>query len=169
MLILPAIDLRDGQCVRLRQGDYAQETVFGSDPAAMAERWVRQGAKYLHLVDLDGAKQGFPVNGDSIRHILARVQVPCELGGGLRTEEHVAEVLGWGIDRVVIGTRALKDPGWFERLCRRFPGSSNSTMSFSTSRAQAANCSMASRFQSRQASASHWSGRTTCKSTPWFT
>ena len=122
MIILPAIDLRGGQCVRLRQGDYAQETVFGDDPAGMARRWVEQGALYLHLVDLDGARQGHPVNGDSVRRIVQAACVPCQLGGGLRTEEHVAEALGWGVERVIVGTRALIDPAGFEALCRRFPG-----------------------------------------------
>src|SRR5438270_650275 len=122
MQIFPAIDLRGGQCVRLRQGDYARETVFGDDPAAMACRWVRQGAEYLHIVDLDGAKQGCPVNGASVRRIVEAAGVPCQLGGGLRSEEHVREVLGWGVSRVVLGTRALKDPGWLEGICRTFPG-----------------------------------------------
>src|SRR2546428_7088922 len=121
MLILPAIDLRGGQCVRLRQGDFAQETVFGSDPVAMAQRWVSQGAAYLHIVDLDGAKEGRLVNGDSVRRIIETAGVPCQLGGGLRTEAHIAEALGWGADRVVIGTRALKEPTWFEEICPRFP------------------------------------------------
>jgi phosphoribosylformimino-5-aminoimidazole carboxamide ribotide isomerase len=122
VVILPAIDLRGGQCVRLRQGDYAQETVFGRDPAAMAERWVREGATYLHLVDLDGAKQGHPVNGESVRRILRAASVPCQLGGGLRSETDIAEVLGWGVERVIVGTKAFKDPAWFERICQRFPG-----------------------------------------------
>ena len=121
MLILPAIDLRGGQCVRLVQGDFNQETVFGKDPAAMAQRWVGQGAQYLHLVDLDGARQGHPVNGASIRQIVAAAGVPCQLGGGLRSEEHIAEALDWGVERVVVGTRALEDPGWFEGVCRRHP------------------------------------------------
>jgi phosphoribosylformimino-5-aminoimidazole carboxamide ribotide isomerase len=120
VLILPAIDLRGGQCVRLRQGDYARETVFG-DPAAMARRWVDRGAAYLHLVDLDGARAGQPVNGDGVRCILRAAGVPCQLGGGLRSEEHIREVLGWGIDRVVLGTRALQDPVWCEAMCRTFP------------------------------------------------
>ncbi len=122
MLILPAIDLRGGQCVRLRQGDYSQETVFGSDPAEMARRWAGQGATYLHLVDLDGAREGRPVNGDSVRRIVQAAGLPCELGGGLRTEADIALALGWGVDRVVLGTRALKDPGWLERVARQFPG-----------------------------------------------
>src|SRR5947208_14795825 len=107
MQIYPAIDLRGGQCVRLRQGDYQQETVFGADPAAMARRWVDQGARYLHLVDLDGARDGRPVNGASVRAIVQASGVPCQLGGGLRTEAHIAEALSWGVARVMIGTRAL--------------------------------------------------------------
>src|SRR5213083_806959 len=122
MQVIPAIDLRGGQCVRLRQGDYAQETVFGDDPEAMARRWVEQGSAYLHLVDLDGAKQGRPVNGDSVRRIVEAAGVPCQLGGGLRTEDDVALALGWGVARVIVGTRALKDPSGFAALCRRFPG-----------------------------------------------
>jgi phosphoribosylformimino-5-aminoimidazole carboxamide ribotide isomerase len=122
VLILPAIDLRGGQCVRLRQGDYAQETVFGSDPAEMARRWVGQGAQFLHIVDLDGAREGRPVNGPSIRQIVQAAGVPCQLGGGLRSEADIEQVLGWGVARVVLGTRALKDPGWFERVCRCFAG-----------------------------------------------
>src|SRR5437868_9098733 len=120
MELWPAIDLRGGQCVRLRQGDYAQETVFGADPAAMARRWVDQGAKFLHIVDLDGAKAGRPVNGDSIQRIVEAAGVPCQLGGGLRTERDIEQVLGWGVRRVIIGTRALKDPGWLERIARQF-------------------------------------------------
>lgn len=123
MQIYPAIDLRGGQCVRLRQGDYAQETVFGSDPAAMARHWVAEGATYLHLVDLDGAKAGQPVNGPSIRAIVESAGVPCQLGGGLRSEEHLEQAFGWGVARVIIGTRALKDPLWFEQICHRFPES----------------------------------------------
>lgn len=122
MLIYPAIDLRGGQCVRLRQGDYAQETVFGADPAAMARRWVDDGAEFLHLVDLDGARDGRPVNGASVQAIVQAAGVPCQLGGGLRSEENIAEALGWGVDRVILGTRALRDPVWFEGVCRRFPG-----------------------------------------------
>ncbi len=122
VLILPAIDLRGGQCVRLRQGDYSQETVFGSDPAEMARRWVGQGATYLHLVDLDGARAGHPVNTDSIQAIVQAAGVPCQLGGGLRTEEAIRQALSIGVDRVIIGTRALQDPIWLEQMCQRFPG-----------------------------------------------
>lgn len=121
MQIYPAIDLRGGQCVRLRQGDYAQETVFGADPAAMARQWVEQGATYLHLVDLDGAREGRPVNGASVRAIVEASGVPCQLGGGLRTRAQIAEALAWGVARVVIGTRALQAPGWLEEMCAAFP------------------------------------------------
>ena len=122
MLILPAIDVRGGQCVRLRQGDYAQETVFGADPAALARRWTDLGATFLHIVDLDGARAGRPVNGPSIRGIVEAAGVPCQLGGGLRSEEHIGEALSWGVTRVVLGTRALQDPAWCEQMAQHFPG-----------------------------------------------
>ncbi|HYV39825.1 MAG TPA: 1-(5-phosphoribosyl)-5-[(5-phosphoribosylamino)methylideneamino]imidazole-4-carboxamide isomerase [Gemmataceae bacterium] len=122
MLILPAIDLRGGRCVRLRQGDYAQETVFDDDPVVAARRWVQQGATWLHIVDLDGAKVGKPVNGDSIRRIVKAAGVPCQLGGGLRTEEDIKTALAWGIERIVIGTRALKEPEWCREVCEKWPG-----------------------------------------------
>ena len=121
MLIIPAIDLRGGQCVRLRQGDYAQETVFGADPAAMARRWVEQGAAFLHVVDLDGAKEGRPINGKSIQAIVSASGVPCQLGGGIRTEADMVQALDWGVTRVVIGSRALREPGWLEKMGRKFP------------------------------------------------
>jgi phosphoribosylformimino-5-aminoimidazole carboxamide ribotide isomerase len=122
VLIIPAIDLRGGKCVRLRQGDYAQEMIFGDDPAAMARRWVGEGAAWLHLVDLDGAREGRPINGASIRAIVEAAGVPCQLGGGLRSEEDIAAALEWGVARVVVGTRAVQDPSWLERVCERFPG-----------------------------------------------
>jgi len=122
MQIYPAIDLRGGQCVRLRQGDYQQETVFGADPAVMARRWVEQGATYLHLVDLDGAKEGRPVNGASVRACVDAGGVPCQLGGGLRSEAHIEEAISWGVARVVIGTKALQAPGWLEEMVAKFPG-----------------------------------------------
>lgn len=122
MQIYPAIDLRGGQCVRLKQGDYAQETVFGADPAEMARRWVSEGATYLHIVDLDGARDGKPVNGDSIRSIVKASRVPCQLGGGLRTEDDVKQALGWGLARVIVGTKALQSPAWLTQMAQRFPG-----------------------------------------------
>jgi phosphoribosylformimino-5-aminoimidazole carboxamide ribotide isomerase len=120
--IWPAIDLRGGKCVRLQQGDYGRETVFGEDPAAIARHWVEQGAECLHLVDLDGARDGYPANLASVRAILGAVDVPCELGGGIRTEEAIDELLDAGLARLVIGTLALKEPEWFRRMCRKFPG-----------------------------------------------
>lgn len=122
MQIYPAIDIRGGKCVRLRQGDYAQETVFGDDPVAMARRWVNAGATRLHLIDLDGAKAGKPVNGDAIQAVVESCGVPCQLGGGLRTKSDIGDVLGWGVDRVILSTRALFDPLWFRSACDRFPG-----------------------------------------------
>jgi phosphoribosylformimino-5-aminoimidazole carboxamide ribotide isomerase len=122
VLVFPAIDLRGGQCVRLRQGDYNQETVFGSDPAYVARRWADQGAAFLHLVDLDGARAGRPVNGPSVRAVVRAAGVPCQFGGGLRSEADIEEALGWGVARVVLGTRALQDPAWLEGVCRRHPG-----------------------------------------------
>lgn len=123
MEILPAIDLRGGRCVRLRQGDYAQETIFSDDPADMARRWESEGATRLHLVDLDGAKAGQPVNVESIRSIVQAIKIPCELGGGLRDEAALRLMLDdVGIDRVIIGTQALKQPDWFRAMTKLFPG-----------------------------------------------
>lgn len=122
MQILPAIDLRGGRCVRLRQGDYAQETVFSDDPVAMARRWADSGAPRLHLVDLDGAKAGRPVNVDVVRRIVAEVGVPCQMGGGLRDAAAVSLLLDEvGMDRVIIGTQALKQPQWFAELVVKHP------------------------------------------------
>jgi len=122
VILYPAIDLRGGRCVRLRQGDYAQETVFGEDPAAIARQWVEQGATFLHLVDLDGAREGRPINGPSVRAIVEAAGVPCQLGGGIRTDEHLAEVLSWGVSRVILGSKALESPEWCEQVARRHPG-----------------------------------------------
>ncbi|MCI0361967.1 MAG: 1-(5-phosphoribosyl)-5-[(5-phosphoribosylamino)methylideneamino]imidazole-4-carboxamide isomerase [Planctomycetaceae bacterium] len=122
MRVWPAIDLRGGKCVRLRQGDYQCETVYGDDPAAMARQWVGQGARCLHLVDLDGARDGSTANFQAVRQIVTAVDVPCELGGGIRDEETIASYLKLGLSRLVVGTRALKEPDWFRQMCRRFPG-----------------------------------------------
>ena len=122
MQIWPAIDLRGGKCVRLQQGDYNRETVFGDDPAAMARHWAGQGAECLHLVDLDGARDGRPANLPAIRAILAAVPVPCELGGGIRDEQTIGELLELGLSRLVIGTKAVSEPDWLRRMVRRFPG-----------------------------------------------
>jgi phosphoribosylformimino-5-aminoimidazole carboxamide ribotide isomerase len=122
MQVIPAIDLRGGCCVRLLQGDFDRETVFGDDPAAMAARWELEGAARLHLVDLDGAKIGQPVNVEAVRRIVARVGVPCQLGGGIRDEATIAAWLDAGMDRVVVGTQALRDPDWFARMTTAYPG-----------------------------------------------
>lgn len=121
MLIYPAIDLLDGRCVRLRQGDYARETVFSDDPAAVARRWVGLGADRLHVVDLDGAKAGTPVNGAVIRRIVEAAGVPVQLGGGIRTDADLDEVFGSGVRWAVLGTRALQDPDWVRAAARRHP------------------------------------------------
>ncbi len=122
MQIWPAIDLRGGKCVRLQQGDYARETVFGDDPAEMARHWVEAGGQFLHLVDLDGARAGSVANWESVAAILAAVDVPCELGGGVRDEQTIARLLEMGMQRVVIGTLAIKQPDWFRQMCAKFPG-----------------------------------------------
>jgi phosphoribosylformimino-5-aminoimidazole carboxamide ribotide isomerase len=123
MQILPAIDLRGGKCVRLRQGDYSRETVFGDDPAEMARRWADLGAQRLHLVDLDGARDGRLVNQEAVRAIVAAVQIDCQLGGGIRDEQAIRLVLDeMGVDRVIIGTQALKQPDWFRDMLHKFPG-----------------------------------------------
>ena len=121
MQVIPAIDLRGGRCVRLRQGDFDQETVFGDDPAAMAAHWESEGAERIHLVDLDGAKAGRPVNVEAVRAILDRVGVPCQLGGGIRDEATIAAWLEAGIERVIVGTQALRDPEWFGRMAQAYP------------------------------------------------
>ncbi|REJ91311.1 MAG: 1-(5-phosphoribosyl)-5-[(5-phosphoribosylamino)methylideneamino]imidazole-4-carboxamide isomerase [Planctomycetota bacterium] len=123
MQIIPAIDIRGGQCVRLRQGDYNQETVFSNDPAEMAVRWMEAGAERLHLVDLDAAKAGRPVNIDAIRKIVKSVQIPCQLGGGVRDEAAIRLLVDdLGIERAIIGTAALKQPDWFRSMIGEFPG-----------------------------------------------
>ncbi len=122
MEIWPAIDLRGGRCVRLQQGDYERETVFGEDPAAMARHWVELGAECLHLVDLDGARDGAPGNWSAVEAIVGAVSVPCELGGGIRSEETIGKLLELGLSRVVIGTLALRKPDWFRQMCGKFPG-----------------------------------------------
>jgi len=121
MQIWPAIDLRGGKCVRLRQGDYKQETVFDDDPVAVARRWVRQGAEGLHLVDLDGARDGKPVNHEVIGRVANTVRIPCQVGGGMRDLATITAMLRRGVQRVVIGTRALRDPKWMRDMCQWFP------------------------------------------------
>jgi phosphoribosylformimino-5-aminoimidazole carboxamide ribotide isomerase len=122
MEIIPAIDLRGGRCVRLRQGDFDQETVFGHDPAESAACWEAEGASRIHVVDLDGARSGWPVNVESVRRIVQTVKIPCQLGGGLRDEATIAVWLEAGVDRLVVGTMALREPEWFSHMARAYPG-----------------------------------------------
>jgi phosphoribosylformimino-5-aminoimidazole carboxamide ribotide isomerase len=120
LLIIPAIDLKGGKCVRLRQGRAAESRVYSDDPVAMAAHWVSQGAEILHVVDLDGAFQGRPVHTEVIRAVAAAVSVPVEVGGGLRTEKDIEFLLGLGVRRVILGTRAYADPDEVARLAGRF-------------------------------------------------
>ncbi|WP_146402376.1 1-(5-phosphoribosyl)-5-[(5-phosphoribosylamino)methylideneamino]imidazole-4-carboxamide isomerase [Pseudobythopirellula maris] len=122
MEIWPAIDLRGGNCVRLRQGDYEQETVFASEPAEVARRFQQEGAKRLHVVDLDGAREGTPVNLPAVQEILEAVNLTIELGGGIRDEQSISELLDFGVDRLVVGTSAIKHTDWFQEVVRKFPG-----------------------------------------------
>lgn len=122
MQLYPAIDLRGGNCVRLHQGDYGQETVYGSDPAAMARHWIDQGATWLHVVDLDGARAGSPVQLETVARIVeAAGKVPVQLGGGLREEAHIRQALDAGVSRVILGTRALRDAAWAGNITRAYP------------------------------------------------
>jgi phosphoribosylformimino-5-aminoimidazole carboxamide ribotide isomerase len=114
--LYPAIDIRGGQAVRLLQGDYDRETVYDADPVEVAERWVEGGADRLHVVDLDGAREGRPVNSDVIAAVAESAGVPVQVGGGLRDDDAVAAVLEAGADRVVVGTAAFRDPDFVDRL-----------------------------------------------------
>ena len=124
MLLIPAIDLKDGQCVRLKQGDMEQSTVFGDDPAAMARHWVGLGARRVHLVDLNGAFAGKPKNEAAIRSILAelRDEVDVQLGGGIRDLDTIERYLDAGLRYVIIGTAAVKNPGFLHDACSAFGG-----------------------------------------------
>jgi len=124
MLLIPAIDLKDGRCVRLRQGDMNDATVFSEDPAEMASKWVEQGARRLHLVDLNGAIAGKPKNESAIRAIVDAVgaRVPVQLGGGIRDLDTIERYLDSGISYVIIGTAAVKNPGFLHDACSAFPG-----------------------------------------------
>jgi phosphoribosylformimino-5-aminoimidazole carboxamide ribotide isomerase len=122
MILFPAIDLKDGQCVRLKLGDMAQATVFNDDPAAQAKQFEQQGFAWLHLVDLNGAFAGKPVNEGAIDAILEAVSLPIQLGGGIRSLAHVETWLAKGIRRVILGTVALRDPALVREACRLFPG-----------------------------------------------
>ena len=122
MILFPAIDLKNGECVRLVRGDMAQATVFNTNPLAQAQKFVDQGFDYLHVVDLDGAFAGKPVNADAVKRILAEVPVKLQLGGGVRDMKIVRDWLESGVQRVIIGTAAVRDPGFVRAAARRYPG-----------------------------------------------
>ena len=132
MLLIPAIDLKDGHCVRLQQGDMNASTTFGEDPAAMARRWLEAGARRLHLVDLNGAFAGKPKNGAAVKSIIAAVrefalehnvdEIPIQLGGGIRDLDTIERYLDGGLSYIIIGTAAVKSPGFLHDACSAFPG-----------------------------------------------
>ncbi|MGB3272898.1 MAG: 1-(5-phosphoribosyl)-5-[(5-phosphoribosylamino)methylideneamino]imidazole-4-carboxamide isomerase [Xanthobacteraceae bacterium] len=122
MILFPAIDLKGGQCVRLEQGDMARATVFNTDPAAQARSFAAQGFAYLHVVDLDGAFAGRPVNAQAVETMLAAVNMPVQLGGGIRDLATIEGWLGKGVARVIIGTAAVRDPALVKTAARQFPG-----------------------------------------------
>ena len=122
MILFPAIDLKDGQCVRLKLGDMDQVTVFADDPAAQARTFQEQGFEYLHIVDLNGAFAGTSVNGEAVEAILKAVSIPVQLGGGIRDLDAIAGWLDKGIARVILGTLAVRNPELVRQACREFPG-----------------------------------------------
>ncbi len=122
MDVIPAIDLLDGHCVRLYQGDYEQSEVFSASPIEVAREWASQGATRLHLVDLDGAKTGSPVNQQVIADIVRAIDIPVQVGGGLRDRQRVSETVGLGVSQVVLGTAAVEQPDLVTQVCEEFPG-----------------------------------------------
>jgi len=121
MLIIPAVDIKNGKCVRLLQGRMEDETVYSDEPGAMASKWARLGARLVHVIDLDGAFAKSPQNMKSIRKILQAVNVPIQLGGGIRNEETVHQYLEMGVKRVIIGTEAIKKPAFVKKVCNTYP------------------------------------------------
>ncbi len=122
MILFPAIDLKDGQCVRLQRGEMAQATLFNTDPAAQARTFAAQGFRYLHIVDLNGAFAGKPVNASAVEAILAAVSIPVQLGGGIRDLATIEAWLRKGVRRVILGTAAVRDPALVREACKHFPG-----------------------------------------------
>lgn len=122
MILFPAIDLKEGHCVRLEQGDMAKATIFNANPAAQAKRFEEQGFEYLHIVDLDGAFAGKPMNALAVEAILAEIKIPAQLGGGVRDLKTIEAWLGKGVARVIIGTAAVRDPDLVRQAARFFPG-----------------------------------------------
>jgi phosphoribosylformimino-5-aminoimidazole carboxamide ribotide isomerase len=122
LILYPAIDIRDGSAVRLTQGDYERETVYDADPVDAALRWEEEGARWLHVVDLDGAKAGEPQNLAQVRRIVAAVNIPIQLGGGLRDSGKVEDAISAGVERVILGTAAVRDPDMAEAIATAHPG-----------------------------------------------
>lgn len=122
MIVIPAVDIKNGKCVRLEQGRMDAETVFADDPAAMARKWDEAGAEIIHIIDLDGAVMKQPRNLATIRHMIASVKARVQIGGGIRTMDTIAMYLESGADRVIIGTEAIRNPGLVDDACRAFPG-----------------------------------------------
>jgi len=120
MEIIPAIDLRNGKCVRLYQGDYEKETIFSDDPVSVALRWQSEGARRLHIVDLDGAAQGKPINLDTIEDIVAAIDIPVQVGGGIRSIETIEQLFAAGVERAILGTVAVEKPDLVREACQRF-------------------------------------------------
>ena len=120
MEIIPAIDLRNGKCVRLYQGDYGQETIFSDDPVSVALRWQSEGARRLHIVDLDGAAKGEPSNLEAIEDIIAAIDIPVQVGGGIRSIETIEQLFAAGVERAIMGTVAVEKPDLVREACQRF-------------------------------------------------
>lgn len=122
MLVIPAVDIKGGRCVRLLQGREDSETIFSDDPSAMAVRWEAEGAELLHVVDLDGAFKKSPQNIEAMKRVLDKVHIPVQLGGGIRSMETISKFLALGVSRVILGTEAIRNPRLVEQACRTFPG-----------------------------------------------
>lgn len=118
--IIPAIDLLDGKCVRLKQGRYDAETVYSKTPVDIAKKWESQGAKRLHIVDLDGARTGQPKNAAIIKQIAKEIKIPIQIGGGFRNYDQIKEMIDFGVDRVILGTTAVKNPNLLGEVCKKF-------------------------------------------------
>ena len=121
MLPIPAIDIQSGKCVRLQKGDLSSTKVYFEKPVDAAAHWIKEGTKRLHLVDLDGARDGLWINQDAVRSIVEAIDVPCQLGGGVREESTIELLLGLGVSRLIVGTKALKEPDWFSSMVEKFP------------------------------------------------
>lgn len=120
MIIFPAIDIKDGKCVRLKQGDFNRVDTFGTDPSEMAVKWQSEGGEFLHIVDLDGALKGNTANKEAVKRILERVDVPLQFGGGMRNEEAIQNMLDMGVSRVILGTSALKDKAFTKNMIEKY-------------------------------------------------